>query len=63
MIPLRYPWTTVTLSFDAATTTTADDDDDLDDFLNSLTDDAGPAAPTGGADANVNIEDLDKALG
>lgn len=42
---------------------TAAVDDDLDDFLNSLTDDAGPAAPTGGSDANVNIEDLDKALG
>lgn len=36
-------------------------DDDLDDFLNSLTDDAGPAS-AGGGDGDVDAEDLDKML-
>ncbi|CAM9711501.1 unnamed protein product [Pylaiella littoralis] len=40
-----------------AATTAADDD--LDDFLNSLTDEAAPTPK----DATVNIQDLDKALG
>lgn len=58
------------VSFDLralATPPTAAADDDLDDFLNSLTDEAGPPAAAGrgegGADANVNAEDLDKMLG
>lgn len=37
-------------------------DDDLDDFLNSLTDDAGPAT-AGGVGGSINDEDLDKFLG
>ncbi|CAM9649689.1 unnamed protein product [Ectocarpus fasciculatus] len=37
-------------------------DDDLDDFLNSLTDDAGPAA-AGAADDQLDVEELDKVLG
>lgn len=53
-----------------ALATTAAADDDLDDFLNSLTDDAGPPAAVTGAGAgragaaagSVNAEDLDKML-
>ncbi|CAN0339365.1 unnamed protein product [Ectocarpus sp. 12 AP-2014] len=39
-------------------------DDDLDDFLNSLTDDAGPAiVAAGAADDKLDVEELDKVLG
>lgn len=39
----------------------ADDDGDLDDFLNSLTDGAGPA-PSAAEGDSIDDEDLDKML-
>ncbi|CAM9576659.1 unnamed protein product, partial [Scytosiphon promiscuus] len=55
-VPLKTP---------AAATTAAagENDDDLDDFLNSLTDDAGPApASAGGRGGDLDAEDFDKML-
>lgn len=56
------------LTFCAHEATPTAADDDLDDFLNSLADETGPAAAGGGGGGgeganDVNVEDLDKMLG
>lgn len=37
-------------------------DDDLDDFLNSLADEAGPAAATGKSGGSIDDDDLENFL-